>query len=181
MTDPTLKFTHHLEQSNTARFSQGLFQRALCLLGTLIYPLRLSQIQQCTFWVQHIPCITWCTIMRKCACTPGEITPKNSQISADTWAYSWSYSHEVCNCYAKVCENLRWPPLIKGNVSPHWLPAKLKIRTTLGGGSPQSWEWAHLSVVVLCKPKNMHAPLRSGSLWSYVHVLRKTADGRKDK
>ena len=130
---------------------------------------------------QHIPCITWCTIMRKCACTLGEITHKNSQISADTWAYSWSYSHEVCNCYAKVCKNLWWPPLIKRNVSPHWLPAKLKIRTTLGSGSLQSWEWARLSVVVLCKPKNMRTPLGSGSLWSYVHVLRRTADGRKDK
>ena len=56
------------------------------------------------------PCKTCRAIMRKCACTLGEITHKNSQIPAETRAYAQNYGHEPAIVTRKLRENLRRPP-----------------------------------------------------------------------
>ena len=40
--------------------------------------------------------------MRKCVCTPGEITHKNLQNPTETRTYVRNYGHKVRDCYAKT-------------------------------------------------------------------------------
>ena len=52
--------------------------------------------------ISNVPCKTCRAIMRKCACTPGEITHKNSQNPTETRTYARNNSHEVRDCYVKT-------------------------------------------------------------------------------
>ena len=52
-------------------------------------------------WIAS-PCKTCRAIMRKCACTPGEITHKNSQNPTETRTYVRNYGHKVRDCCAKT-------------------------------------------------------------------------------
>ena len=110
----------------------------------------------------HFPCKTCRAIMRKCVCTPREITHKTHR-----FLQKHEHVHGImATKSAIVIRTLRknwWrPPRIKANVSPRWLLTKLRICMTLSSVCPRRWKCARLSAVVL-----REVPLHGGFLRSY--------------